>query len=125
MAYNEALTMRLREALEEALSGERPKRKVEEKRMFRGVTFMVNGKMMASAGDDRYMFRIDPELHEQALEREGVTPVIMRGRNYKGYVRVQEDAVSTKKKLAYWIGLALDYNARAKASPKKKKKRSG
>jgi TfoX/Sxy family transcriptional regulator of competence genes len=124
MAYNEALTIRLREALDEALHGVRPKKKVVEKKMFRGVTFMVGGKMMASAGDDRYMFRIDPELHEMVLENEGVTPVIMRGRSYKGYVRVQEEAVKSKRALLYWINLALEYNTHAKATPKKKKRTS-
>ena len=109
------MTVRLRESLAGV-------QKVEEKRMFRGVTFMVNGKMMASAGDDRFMFRIDPELHGEAVEKEGVTGVVMRGRSYKGYVRVQEDAVATKRELDYWVKLALDFNKRAKASPKKKKK---
>ncbi len=112
MAYNEKMTRRLREALAGVP-------KVEEKRMFRGVTFMVKGKMLASAGDDQYMFRIDPELHDKVVEEEGVTGVVMRGRNYKGYVRVQEDVVKTKRELDYWVQLALDFNKRAKASPKK------
>lgn len=116
MAYNEALTARLREAIADAVAD---RRKVEEKKMFRGVTFMVDGKMMASAGDDRFMFRIDPDLHEQALEEDGVTPVIMRGRNYKGYVRVQEDSVKTKRELSKWVKRALDFNKQAKASKKK------
>ena len=113
MAYNEGLTERLRQALVNTP-------KVEEKRMFRGATFMINEKMCMSAGDDRYMFRIDPALHDEVVMKEGVTGVIMGGRNYKGYVHVNEDAVPTKKALDYWIKLALDFNARAKASPKKK-----
>ena len=118
MAYNEKLTARLREAIADALESD--KRKVAEKKMFRGVTFMVDGKMMASAGDDRFMFRIDPAKHEEVLEWNGVTPVIMRGRSYKGYVRVQEDAVKTKRELDKWVTLALDFNKQAKASKKKK-----
>ena len=70
MAYNEKMTQRLREALAGV-------KKVEEKRMFRGVTFMVNGKMLASAGDDQFMFRIDPKLHNEIVENEGVTGVVM------------------------------------------------
>lgn len=41
----------------------------------------------------------------------------MKGRNYVGYVRVHEDAVKTKRELDTWVDLALDFNARAKASP--------
>jgi hypothetical protein len=34
----------------------------------------------------------------------------MKGRQYRGYVYVDVKAVSSKRDLDYWIGLALDYN---------------
>lgn len=114
MAYNEKMTIRVREALAGVPN-------VEEKKMFRGVTFMINGKMAISTGDDRFMFRIDPELHDEMVEKEGVNGVIMRGREYKGYVHVHEDVVPTKRELNKWIKLVLDFNKKAKATPKKKK----
>jgi hypothetical protein len=46
----------------------------------------------------------------------------MKGRAYKGFVHVSEEAIKTKKEFDYWIGLALDFNERAKATGKKKKK---
>ena len=55
MAYNEKLTARIREALAHLP-------KVEEKRMFRGVTFMVDDKMCITAGDNKIMCRIDPQF---------------------------------------------------------------
>jgi TfoX/Sxy family transcriptional regulator of competence genes len=116
MAYNEQLTNRLREALTTVP-------KVEEKRMFRGVTFMVNDKMCISAGDNRIMCRIDPERHEEALSRRGCTTVKMKGRDYIGYVHVTEDGFQSKKDFDYWVALCLDFNKKAKASPKKKKKK--
>src|SRR5204863_2611885 len=103
MAYNEKLTARIREALAHLP-------KVEEKRMFRGVTFMVNGKMCISAGDDKIMCRIDPAIHEEVIKGKDCETVKMRGREYKGYVYVNEAAFKTKKELEYWIGLALDFN---------------
>jgi hypothetical protein len=36
----------------------------------------------------------------------------------KGFVFVSEDVLTTKKKLEYWVSLALDYNKIAKASKK-------
>jgi len=113
MAYNESMTNRIREALEH-IPG------VEEKRMFRGVTFMVNGKMCVTAGDSEMMCRIDPEAHDAAIERRGCRTMIMKGREYRGYVLVAEEAMRSKKDLDHWIGLALDFNACAKAAPKKK-----
>ncbi len=111
MAENEQLTNRVREAL----SGVRS---VSEKRMFGRVAFMVNGRMCITAGDDRIMCRIDPDFHDGALKRAGCTTLKMRGRDYRGFVNVDEKGLKTKKQLDYWIRLALDFNKRAKASGK-------
>ena len=109
MAYNEKLTNRLREALAGMPN-------VEEKRMFSGITFMVNGKMCISAGNDRIMCRINPLIHDDAVEKNWCRPVTMKGREYKGYVYVNEEGIKTKKELNYWVKLALDFNKLAKAS---------
>jgi hypothetical protein len=77
MAYNEQLTNRIREALAHLP-------KVEEKRMFRGVTFMINGKMCISAGNDEMMCRINLDMFEIALERNGCRPMVHGGRTMKG-----------------------------------------
>ena len=114
MAYNEKLTSRIRNALSHLP-------KVEEKRMFRGVTFMVNDKMCISAGDDKIMCRIDPAIHQEAIQRKGCETVKMKGREYKGYVYVHEEAIKAKKDLDYWIGLAIDFNKLAKSSKKVKR----
>jgi len=114
MAYNEKLTARIREALANLSN-------VEEKRMFRGVTFMVNDKMCITAGDNKIMCRIDPSIHEEALKRQGCETVKMKGREYKGYVYVNEEGIKTKKDLDFWIRLALEFNTLAKSSKKKKK----
>jgi len=114
MAYNEKLTVRIRQALAHLP-------KVEEKRMFRGVTFMVNDKMCITAGDNKIMCRIDPSVHEQALKRKGCETVKMKGREYKGFVYVSEEGMKTKKDLDYWVQLSLEFSKRAKSSKKKKK----
>jgi len=112
MAINEKLTNRLREALADVPN-------VEEKKMFRGITFMVNDKMCISCGDDEIMCRIDPGLHDEVVEIPGCRTVMMKGREYKGYVYVHEDALKTKKQLSYWVNLALSFNQHAKASKKR------
>ena len=114
MAYSEKLADRLREALMDLPE-------VEEKKMFRGVTFMVKEKMCICVSGDRLMCRFDPALHDMVVEKEGVQAMIMNGREYKGFVYVDGEAVKTKKAFDYWVELCLDFNERAKASPKKKK----
>ena len=112
MAYNEKLANRVRKALSHVP-------KVEEKRMFRGVAFMVDGKMCVSAGDDEIMCRIDPAIHEEVIQKKGCRTMVMKGREYKGYVYVNEESMKSKKDFDYWVGLALDFNKRAKPSRKK------
>jgi len=114
MAYNEKLTAKIRDALAHVPN-------VEEKKMFRGVTFMVNDKMCITAGDNKIMCRIDPSVHEQALKRKGCETVKMKGREYKGFVYVSEEGMKTKKDLDYWVQLSLEFSKRAKSSKKKKK----
>ena len=114
MSHDEALLNRVKAALARIHS-------VEERRMFGGITFMVRGKMCVSVGRERIMCRIDPALHEAALERPGCRTVIMKGRQYRGFVHVEAAALKTKRDLDHWIGLALDYNSKAKASARKKR----
>lgn len=116
MTDNEKPTNRIRAALAHLPN-------VEEKKMFGDVAFMVNGKMCVGTGDNGMLCRIDPELHEAALKKKGCRTMEMKGRAYKGYVYISKDGMKTQKDFEYWIALALDFNQRAKASPKRKKKK--
>jgi len=112
MSYSEKLADRIREALIEVP-------KVKEKVMFSGITFMVDDKMCISVGPGRIMCRIDPELQDQLLEERPCRVMVMKGREYKGYILVNEEDLQRKKDLDFWIGLCLDFNGRAKSSKKK------
>jgi hypothetical protein len=117
MAYNEKLADRLREALAH-LS------KVEEKKMFRGVTFMVNGKMCVSVSGDEMMCRFDPVLHDTLAERKGFRTMMMKGRQYKGYGYVSLDGIKSAKDFEFWLNQCLMFNSKAKASKKAVKKKA-
>lgn len=113
MTYNEQLADRVREIIA------RTERNVEEKRMFGGLCFMVNDKMCVGVEADRMMLRIGPDVFEEALEKDGCTPMDFTGTVMKGYVFVDSEALATNKQLDYWMKLALDFNKVAKASQKK------
>lgn len=117
MAYNEQLADRSREIIS------RTENNVEEKAMFGGLCFMVNDKMALGIEKERLIVQIDPAVYEVALEKEGCRPMDFTGRVMKGYVFVDAAAVTTKKKLEYWIHLALAYNKIAKPSKKKNSKK--
>ncbi len=114
MACNEKIATQVRELI--ALTHKNS----EEKKMFGGLCFMVNAKMCIGVELERLMVRLDPAVYDEVMEKEGCTAMDFTGKVMKGYVFVSADAVNTKKKLAYWVKLALDYNKIAKASKKKK-----
>jgi hypothetical protein len=113
MAYDIALADRVREYLVQF-----PKLEIEEKKMFRGITFMVNGKMCVSVSGQNLMCRFDPALTEKLADKAGFLPMIMKGREYKGYCYVEPTGFKSKKGFEFWISLCLDFNEKAKSSKK-------
>jgi TfoX/Sxy family transcriptional regulator of competence genes len=114
MPINEKLADRIRESLIGA-------GKIEEKKMFSGLCFMLKGKMCVCVRGDEMMCRIDPGEYEQALEKSGCRPMIHGGRKMIGYVYVDETGSKSKKDFDYWINLCISYNKIAKASKSKRK----
>jgi TfoX/Sxy family transcriptional regulator of competence genes len=108
MAYSEGLAERVRSALVGI-------RRVEEKKMFGGLAFMVDGKMCITVGPRRIMVRIDPGLHESAIRRKGARTVRMGRREYVGFVYVDAEGVRSRRQLDFWLKLALDFNKRVKS----------
>ncbi len=115
MAYDTKLADRIRAYLLEF-----PRLKVEEKKMFRGLTFMVNQKMCVSVSGDNLMCRFDPDLQEEVFEKKGFQTMVMKGKKLNGYCYIDPGGLKSKKDFEYWINLCLDYNERAKISKKKK-----
>ncbi len=71
MAYDEDLANRIRELL----GGEKG---VEEKRMFGGLAFLINGNMsVAASGRGGLMVRVPPDETDKLLNREHVEPMVM------------------------------------------------
>ncbi len=113
MAYNVKLADMTRELISQT------HKNVVEKAMFGGLCFMVNEKMCVGVEKERLMVRLDPAKYDEVMEKEGCKPMDFTGKVMKGYVFVDADALTTKKKLEYWIKLALEYNKIAKSSKKK------
>jgi hypothetical protein len=117
MAYDEQLANRIREYIQDV-----PGINIEEKKMFRGLTFMINDKMCVCVSGDNLMCRYDPVLADEVSEKNGFQPMIMKGKDYKGFCYVSPEGISSKKEFKFWMDLCLDFNKRAKSSKKKKTK---
>lgn len=113
MPYNSKLFARIQAALADTP-------KVEEKKMFSGITFMVDDKMCICVREHDLMVRTDPAKYDEFIKLPGVHPMEMKGKIMKGYMVVEEAALKSKTKLDNWIKHALDFNKVAKSSKKKK-----
>ena len=110
MAYDEDLANRIRALIAS-------ERGVEEKRMFGGLAFLVNGHMsVAASGRGGVMVRVPPDETEALLTREHVEPMVMAGRETRGWLRVADQGVRTKRQLESWVTRGVEY---AKGLPPK------
>jgi TfoX/Sxy family transcriptional regulator of competence genes len=114
MVYDQQLADRIRKTLAD-------QKDVEEKTMFGGVCFMVNGKMCVCVGNDEMMCRIGPEKAAEIVESDGCRPMVHNGRLMKGFVFLSPEVYKNKKDFDRWITLCLEFNKIAKASKKKSK----
>jgi hypothetical protein len=110
MAYDTELADRVRELVA-------AERGVDEKRMFGGLAFLINGNMsVAVSGRGGLMVRVPPDETAKLLARDHVEPMVMAGRETRGWLRVSTDGVKTKRQLQAWVDRGVDY---AKSLPPK------
>ena len=103
MAYDEDLADRIRELL----SGERG---VEEKRMFGGLAFLINGNMsVAASRQGGLLVRVPPEDTDRLIDGKQVNPMVMAGREARGWLQVAADGVKTKRQLQRWVSRGTGY----------------
>lgn len=93
---------------------------VEEKEMFTGLVFMVNGKMCVGVSKAGLMLRINPNQIDNFSHKDGWQQMTMGGKRMKGYILISEDVLSRNDELDFWINLALEFNPLAKASKKRR-----
>jgi len=111
MAYDKQLADRVREYLVQF-----PKLKIEEKKMFQGLAFLVNGKMCVNVSGQNLMCRFDPAQTENLSDKTGFLPMIMNRKRYKGYCYVEPEGFKSQQEFKFWIDLCIDYNDKAKSS---------
>jgi TfoX/Sxy family transcriptional regulator of competence genes len=113
MAYDEYLADRIRRTLVH--------KRVQflEKKMMGGLTFMVDEKMCIGIIKNDLMARIDPDILQIALSKNGCREMDFTGKSMKGFVLVEPHGMDSDIDLDYWIKLCLDFNPKAKSSKKK------
>jgi TfoX/Sxy family transcriptional regulator of competence genes len=109
--YDEELAARIRE-----LVGGEPG--LTEQKMFGGLAFLVGGNMaIAASGQGGLLIHVDAADGDVLVEQTSARPMEMRGRQMRGWLRVDADDVHTKRELAKWVERGAAY---ARSLPAKK-----
>src|SRR5258708_3869302 len=102
MAHDETLAARIRQSLAR-------RKNVEDKRMFGGIGFLLNGNMLVGVWKDSLIVRIGPDEHQKAVLEPHVKEFDITGKPMKGWVLVEPQGVVDDDQLNEWIQRALKF----------------
>lgn len=78
--------------------------------MFGGLAFLVGGKMaVAVSGQGGLLVRVDPARSQALVEMTLARPMVMRGREVAGWLRVAGDHAATAEALSDWVNSGVAY----------------
>jgi hypothetical protein len=103
MAYDEELAGRIRD-----LVGDEPG--LTEQKMFGGLAFLIGGNMaIAASGQGGILVHADPDEADALLDSTDAYVMEMRGKQMRGWLRVDAQHVGTKQQVAKWVEVGTDY----------------
>jgi TfoX/Sxy family transcriptional regulator of competence genes len=102
MAYDENLLSRIREVLAE-------RDDIVEKKMFGGISFMLQGNFACGLNKDNLVVRVGLEQYEETLTHPHAREMDFTGRPMKGWVYVASEGYESDKDLSQWVQLGIDF----------------
>jgi TfoX/Sxy family transcriptional regulator of competence genes len=102
MAFSEELAERIRQRLAR-------RKGIEEKKMFGGIGFLLNGNMLVGVWKDSLIVRLGPEGGDEALKEPHVSAFNITGRPMKGWVLVAPEAIEGDDPLSGWVRRAIKF----------------
>lgn len=90
-----------------------------EKRMFGGLCFTLNGKMLAGVAKTRIMVRIGDADLESALASGEALPMDFTGRPLRNFAYLDDAACAQDEALRAWLNKSLDFVREHMLSKKK------
>ena len=102
MAYDEQTADRVRTRLAR-------RRGFEEKKMFGGVGFLLNGNMCVGVWKEFLILRLGPQGYQAALDESFTREFDITGRPMRGWVMVEPDGFQDDEDLKEWIERAIGF----------------
>lgn len=90
---------------------------IEEKAMFGGLSYMVDGAMCVGVLGEKIVARVSPDDSDRYLAEPGVRPMDFTGKPMKGWLYAEGPAVATDAALARWVDRCVAF---VKSKPAKK-----
>jgi hypothetical protein len=103
MAYDEELAERVRARIGDEAD-------LTEQKMFGGLAFLIGGNMAVGvSGQGGLLVRADPEQSDELVATTSARLMEMRGREMRGWLRVDADDVRAGSELAKWVEVGVAY----------------
>ena len=102
MAFDEALAERIRQRLAR-------RKHVEEKKMFGGVGFLLNGNLLVGVWKESLVVRLGPDEGDVALREPHVKEFDITGRPMRNWVVVEPEGVEADDQLSGWVQRAVKF----------------
>jgi TfoX/Sxy family transcriptional regulator of competence genes len=101
--FDEAVAQRIRQRLAR-------RKNIEEKKMFGGIGFLLNGNLLIGVRKESLLVRLDPEESHEALKEAHVREFKITGRGtMKGWVVVGLEGIKGDEQLSAWIQRAVKF----------------
>ncbi len=99
---------------------------VREQRMFGGLAFLVNGHLaVAASREGGVLLSVDHADTDVLLGKPHTRPMVMRGGEIAGWLRVDPDGVRTKRQLTPWVRRGVDHARSLPPAEQQRRRRSG
>ncbi|CAN5200484.1 TfoX/Sxy family protein [soil metagenome] len=102
MPYDPVLAERIQKLLAR-------KKGIETRKMFGGMTFLLNGNLLVGAWKQSLIARVGPEESELGLLEPHVKPFDITGKPMKNWILVEPEGIANEEQLNDWIARALRF----------------
>jgi TfoX/Sxy family transcriptional regulator of competence genes len=102
MAFDEVLAGRIRQRLAR-------RKNVEEKKMFGGVGFLLNGNLLVGVWKESLVVRLGADDGEEALKEPHVKEFDITGRPMRNWVLVGPEGIQNDDQLSGWVRRAVKF----------------
>ena len=102
MGFDEGTAQRVRDVLGQAAG-------LTERKMFGGISFMLDGNMCCGVIERDLVVRVGPEHYDAMIREPHARPMDFTGRPLRGFVYVAPAGFGTETALERWIARGVSF----------------